>query len=349
MPLTLQVFDNPQLFLQAIDNASNTVDSPSMNLVIGGAHDSSQTPGSNQRSIWMILHGQQGDGEEAIEISYDAQLASPAPICMALCSQTLETYHMATQDTENGLLSKTPQLFDAVIRALDDAKLPQIHSMFGPKPCVDEFLARWGAHVDPPLQLREQPFLDTRLAYMSLSEYHSGQREDGKYEILDLVTVPYDRSSPEMAAIHKQLVECVLDFWEANAGNEERSAAAERMINDVLDAREAGRIWICRPFGHEGEMAGYLYTGRETKHTIAIRNVYTREAFRGKGVARELVVASCKWWLLDVDVEKRKQAVTLFVAPSNVAATKSYLRSGFSIRDEPWEWRGFEDVSMGAF
>jgi GNAT superfamily N-acetyltransferase len=202
--------------------------------------------------------------------------------------------------------------------------------------------------VEPPLTIREQPFLTTRLAYITSSECAEIQRkrqesrENGDHEVFDLVTLKYDRNSPESQAIRNQLVQCILAFL----GTISEEGAAETMVNEVLDRRELGRFFI-RNVG--SETAGYVYMGRETKTTVAVRHVYTKDAFRGIGVAKELVRAACKWWLLEADGDKKKQAVTLFVSPENPAAMKTYLRSGFRVEEEPWERRGFNGISMGAF
>ena len=164
---------------------------------------------------------------------------------------------------------------------------------------------------------------------------------------MDLITLKYNRDSPEFQAIRSQLAQCVLAFW-GTISEEGAGPAAEKMVDDVLDRRERGRLFLIEETSGS-EIAGYVYMGRETKNTVAVRHVYTKDTCRGRGVAKELVGAACKWWLLEADGEKKKQAVTLFVAPENSAAMRTYLRSGFRVEEEPWERRGFDGVSIGAF
>jgi hypothetical protein len=76
MTLTLQVLETPQKFLKAIGNADNV----SMSLVVGAAHDASQRPDEQQKSIWMILHGKYTDGHQTIQTSYDSSLTSQSPV-----------------------------------------------------------------------------------------------------------------------------------------------------------------------------------------------------------------------------------------------------------------------------
>jgi predicted GNAT family acetyltransferase len=219
---------------------------------------------------------------------------------------------------------------------------------------ADQFLVAWSTCVEPPLTIREQAFLMTRSAYMTSSECAEIQRkrqesgENGVHEVLDLVTLKYDRSSPEIQAIRSQLVQSILAFLGTISEQGAGSAAAEKIVDEVLDRRERGRLFFIKETSGS-EIAGYLYMGRETKNTVGVRHVYTKDACRGKGVAKELVGAACKWWLLEADEDKKKQAVTLFVAPQNSAAMRTYLRCGFRVEEEPWERRGFDGVSMGAF
>jgi GNAT superfamily N-acetyltransferase len=226
----------------------------------------------------------------------------------------------------------------------------------GPKRLSDQLLAAWGSSVNPPLTIREQTFFSTRLAYVTSSQWAETQKtqEDNRQNhVLDITTLKYDQNSPEIMNIRGQLIQCVLAFW-GTISEEGAGPAAEKLVDELFDKHEAGRLWIFRGVSDYGEtsdneIAGYLYMGRETKNTVAVRNVYTKDAFRGKGVAKELVAAACRWWLLEVDGDKKKQAVTLFVEPENPAALRTYVSSGFWIEEEPWERRGFNGISMGAF
>jgi ribosomal protein S18 acetylase RimI-like enzyme len=131
-------------------------------------------------------------------------------------------------------------------------------------------------------------------------------------------------------------------------------------------------LWICLLNSEDSEtkakaqpiVMGYLYVGRQSRRTASIRHVYTRDEYRRMGVASRLVKEASKWYLLGIESRPQneatpignvgdeadvKEAVTLFVAPDNKAAVRTYSKVGFEIEQVPWGWRGFEGLRPGPF
>jgi len=278
---------------------------------------------------------------------------------LACCSHNLETYVVTWPQSDAEILSIASQIFETIADALVVAGVPPVRAAFGPKPLVGGLLAGWSARASGPLTIREDAFLTTRLAYLTSSRFVEAQqrpRESGNSsrqpEVLDIATLKHDRDPEEVKKIRSELAQCIMAFWSSLSS--ESTPTAEKMINDVLNNGEAGRLWICHASGDEEDtdgikIKGYLYLGRETRKTVTIRNVYTKDAFRGRGIASELVATACRWWLLEGEGDRRKEAVVLFVEPDNPAAMRTYLRCGFRVEEETWECRGFDGINMGAF
>lgn len=112
---------------------------------------------------------------------------------------------------------------------------------------------------------------------------------------------------------------------------------------------------------------GFVYTGRPTSHTCAIRGVYVDPAYRSSGIATRMVshvvhahLATATRRTIDwkrpldeqdlVDDETkwgRKDEVCLFVEPENKGARQAYERVGFKISETLWCDVDLEGVEKG--
>jgi ribosomal protein S18 acetylase RimI-like enzyme len=252
------------------------------------------------------------------------------------------------------------------------------------------------------VEISPEPILSTNLAWISREKFvelygnqASSQSEDtdtnqsalkaqaGYFpvdvnELVDLVDVQPEPTPPgpntvafqgdKPLSITDQIIKCVLALLPPQYDNRDR---LEKMIVNEAK-REKGRLWICLLNSEDNKtkakaqpvVMGYVYVGRKTPRIASIRHVYTRDEYRGKGVATTLVNEANKWYLVGPesgpqheasqtakvgDEADVKASVTLFVHPENKAAVRTYSKVGFEIEQVPWEWRGFEGVRPGPF
>lgn len=87
-------------------------------------------------------------------------------------------------------------------------------------------------------------------------------------------------------------------------------------------------------------MAGiYRSSALKSHHSSSIWGVYVREAWRGRRIADELVLACVNWAQAQHDV----RIVKLCVVTTNIAAIRCYVRCGFAmygIEPEALAWNG---------
>jgi GNAT superfamily N-acetyltransferase len=272
-------------------------------------------------------------------------------------SPTLQTYYLVSPSNidSSNISSDT---FASMANTIRSFGLSEVNSAFGMKPLVDGFLESWSKGFEPALRIRAEPYLASRLAFLSMPKYEevskkwAGSNRPSSLRVVDIATV--ERSEEGTARLSSELVECIKSFWGSHS--DESTETAVRMVSGTMERKERGRLWACLTTAGMGDsdatatVAGYLYTGRETSKTIAIRNVFTHGNYRGRGVAKSLVQMACHWWLLlQTEAQKRKDYVTLYVEPANTAATNLYVKCGFEIDAQPWERRGFEEIGMGGF
>jgi len=220
----------------------------------------------------------------------------------------------------------------------------------------------WSTTVEPPLQIRQDHFMRSQLALITAADLPAHSRsvpED--YCIVDLLAWATENSSTSLlGSIVKDQALAIMEFWGAMEKNEDSSVGL-KAVNDVLSNKHIGRYFVCLHLPSLNALnvidssgpppnlvAAYVFTGRATAATISIRNVYTREAHRRKGLAEALVNTATKYWLEGVEEGCRKTEVTLFVEPGNVAE-RVYRKCGFMITDAIYERRGWEGVEKGLF
>ena len=222
----------------------------------------------------------------------------------------------------------------------------------------------WSTMVEPRLQIRQDYFLRSQFALITAADLPTRSRsvpED--YRIVDLLAWADENSgNPLLDFVVEDQARAIVEFlgpWKMN----EDTSVGLKCVNDVLSNKYMGRYFVClylpslnaltaidlgRPV--PTPVAAYVFTGRATgtAATISIRNVYTREAHRRKGLAEALVNTVTKYWLEGVEEGSRKTGITLFVEPGNVAEAV-YRKCGFTITDAAYERRGWEGVEKGLF
>ena len=124
---------------------------------------------------------------------------------------------------------------------------------------------------------------------------------------------------------------------------------------------QLGQIWVCRL---DGDIAGYIATGRTTPRTVAIRNVYVAPKHRRKGIAEAMTRAVTRYMLgaepLGFEGAPTggpptgpKEQVCLNVAEEHVA--RLYKKCGFLLGDDDrdpvtgakgWIYSSFQTIAM---
>ncbi|KAG8836316.1 hypothetical protein FRC18_011603 [Serendipita sp. 400] len=360
------------------------VERAAVDVAIGGALDayrksvsiaSTYTP----KGAWMMLSSL--NPPQDVSFGYDIDvdiiwhsdmdygtLDVAGTVLLMVCAPNADTYYLVTPDSQSHLHAWLSHgtVQEPLVHVLKKAQVSPVLSAFGPKILTDSFLAAWRTANEGTPNIREDTLLSTKLAYLtaSLCSEKAAQIDeiplDG-IKILDILVLLSDMDSDTIENVKDQLVDCILKFWTALP--DVSKAKAYEMANDVIKKQEPGRIWLCvtdtlAPGGPDEtgnrppvEVMGYVYMGRETTSTIAVRNVFIQEKWRGRKLAAPLVYAACRYWLLEggAPIEKRKGAVSLFVEPSNRPATMAYMKCGFIIREEEWARSGFEGVNPGNF
>lgn len=280
-----------------------------------------------------------------------------------MITSNFETYFLGAPSNVP-FLKLPPYTFKALAEAINARGLPQIRSVFGPQPLVGEFMGAWSTMVEPPLQIRQDPFIKSQLAFITAAGLppatpaHSRSVPED-YRIVDLLSWANENASNVLLdLVVKDQARAIMEFL---GGKNEDSSGGLEAVNDVLSNKLMGRYFVClhvpslnalTAIDADGPspsfVAAYVFTGRATTATISIRNVYTREAYRGIGLAEALVNTATRYWLEGVEEGSRKLEVTLFVE-SGSAAERIYRRCGFTITDATYEQRGWEGVEKGAF
>ena len=180
-----------------------------------------------------------------------------------------------------------------------------------------------------------------------------------EYHIIDLVVWANENANTfRLDSVVKDQAHAIMELFAAM--NEDDSSMGLKTINDVLSKKLMGIYFVClhvpslqalTVIDSDGPpprvVAAYASTGRATPSTIAIRNVYTRESHRRKGLLEALVNAATTYWLKGVEGGKKTEVV-LFVGPGS-PAERVYRKCGFTITDVAYEQRGWEGVEKGAF
>jgi len=220
----------------------------------------------------------------------------------------------------------------------------------------------WSTMVEPPLQIRQDPFLRTQLATITAADPPPATSTQSRplpedYCIIELLAWANENASNSLLdLVVKDQARAIMEFFD---GKNEDSSAVLKTVNDVLSKKLMGSYFVCLHIpslsaltaidsgGPPSLVAAYVSTGRATASTISIRNVYTRETHRRKGLAAALVNAATTYWLEDVE-GRRKTEVALFAEPGS-PAERVYRKCGFIITDVAYEQRGWEGVEKGAF
>lgn len=203
----------------------------------------------------------------------------------------------------------------------------------------------------------------THLAFITAAELPPATTTQSRsmpedYHIVDLVIWAKENVNTFILdSVVKDQARAIMEFF--GAVNEDTSIGL-KAVNDVLSKELTGSYFVCLHVPSlealtvvdsdelsPSFVAAYVFTGRATPSTIAIRNVYTREPHRRRGLAGALVNAATTYWLKGVE-GRRKTEVVLFVEPGS-PAERVYRKCGFTITDVAYEQRGWEGVEKGAF
>jgi len=173
----------------------------------------------------------------------------------------------------------TTLLASFVPKVVDPQTLDKV---IGPTARVDMFIEAWVAYMGTRGVALKMipPYFTSRLTYCTretlpppspaFSEYRIDQAESKKdVEDLAHLYVEFARVGPNKATIEQ--------------------------ARDVMrDAVAAKQIWLCR-VGED--IAGYVFVGRKTPRTAAIKNVFVSERHRRKGIAEAMVRAVARYYL----------------------------------------------------
>ncbi|GAA5879352.1 hypothetical protein JCM3774_003800 [Rhodotorula dairenensis] len=230
-----------------------------------------------------------------------------------------------------------------------DAKPALLRSMTGPQVLVDGFLQHW------PVPRIAQPSMYILPASCAEPPPPSALPVDHSFKRIG----DFDSMSSSDTAAVAALVK---DFWGDHSTapklNHEETIAYVR----GMATREA--LWIYRAPPLDSKDAatselppiGFVYTGRPTARTCAIRGVYVAPAHRGHGIATRMVSLTARAHLAEsprlvIDwsrpLEEQtlvhqatkwggKTEVCLFVEPHNSSARRAYERVGFKVSDVLW-------------
>lgn len=282
-------------------------------------------------------------------------------LSVTIITSNFETYYLGAPSSAPSLELASPA-FGVLAQAIKARDPPQICSVFGPEPFVRGFMEAWSTMVEPPLQIRQNHFLRSQLALITAADLPAHPRSvPGDYRIVDLLAWANENAgTPLLDLVVNDQALAIVEFL-GDRGQDEDSSVGLKGVNDVLSNKRMGRYFVCLHIPPLNALAGiesggtpptlvaaYVFTGRATAATISIRNVYTREAYRRKGLAEALVNTATKYWLEGVEEGSRKTEVTLFVEPGSVAE-RVYRKCGFTITDAAYERRGWEGVKEGLF
>jgi ribosomal protein S18 acetylase RimI-like enzyme len=124
-----------------------------------------------------------------------------------------------------------------------------------------------------------------------------------------------------------------VEIWHAEAGQEERVKAAERLFDDPVDL-DATRRFLAAEANHlliayvDGEPAGFV-TGTELTHPdkagpeLFLNELGVDEAYRGRGIGRQLV--SDLWQLAQ---SRGCRGMWVLTDDDNEAALRVYAAAG---------------------
>jgi ribosomal protein S18 acetylase RimI-like enzyme len=131
-----------------------------------------------------------------------------------------------------------------------------------------------------------------------------------------------------------------VDLWHAQAGEEHRVKAAERLFDDPVDP-EATRRFLADEANHllvayvDGEPAGFV-SGTELMHPddprpeLFLNELGVDEGFRGRGIGTALVA---KLW--EIAQSRGCRGMWVLTDDDNPAALKAYRRAGGKRLPEP--------------
>lgn len=261
---------SPSAFLD--DAAARGWDDSSMNFVLGMLADSyipakvaARQLTDAQRTAYAVYRGD----ELVLAISKVA----------GDFAWTLGTPRSADLSPED-LAAASAQLALAIVPGLEPAAM---NGLFGQDALVDAFVDAWvsalrarGVSVSASGRL-----FDAKAAYATLATLPPASTPHPAYTIEPATAADVDALAPLFA-----------EFSQLHHRPLSVDAARERVAGHVA----CGEAWVCRARA-DGALAAFCVTGRATRRTVAIRNVFVDHAHRRRGVASALTAGMLRFFL----------------------------------------------------
>ncbi|KAI0672881.1 hypothetical protein C8Q78DRAFT_1077199 [Trametes maxima] len=252
-------------------------------------------------------------------------LYSGDDLCLFLIrSPNYSTWHLVyPQDAEHLMSSR---FFDAagdiLARALFAIAGPEIvTALWGRREAIDAFLAVWislSSAQGVRLRLLD-PTMISRASYATRDTVASLPATFPNLDIAQATESDFDELFPQW-----------LDFTTYAAGTRALDAEEAHLRGTLA----SGLAWTCRS---DGALAGFIVSGRATRRTITIRNVYVSPEHRRKGIAEAMVRAMSRHYLgvqpvgygvsMDPPAVGVKEIVCINVI--DPSAERIYRRAGF--------------------
>ncbi|KAI0647393.1 hypothetical protein C8Q79DRAFT_1009495 [Trametes meyenii] len=277
-------------------------------------------------TLYDILRVQDATPEEAaLEPALIFGLYSGDDLCLFLIrSPSHSTWHLVYPQDAEHLMSS--HFFDVagniLARALFAMAGPEIvTAVWGRREAIDAFLTVWlslssaqGVH----LRLLD-PTMVSRASYATRDTVAPLPTTFPSIDIAQATDSDFDELFPQW-----------LDFTTYAAGTRALDVE-EAHIRGTL---ASGMAWTCRS---DGALAGFIVSGRATRRTITIRNVYVSPEHRRKGIAEAMVRAMSRHYLgvqpvgygvsIDPPAVGVKEVVCINVI--DPSAERIYRRAGF--------------------
>ena len=237
----------------------------------------------------------------------------------------------AVERFPDGVMQAVRMVATTLFQSVDDPKT--FDKMIGPTAFIKLFFETWalqlpGRGLIAKVTTPEAVHFATQSAFASLATIPTLSSAPCPCAIAQALT----DEDAEAVAPHAVEFTNRLGMW---------STTLEEATASMRVATRMGQLWLCHV---EGQLAGYVLTGRATPNTVAYRNVYVAPEFRRRGIAEAMVTRITRWFLgaepsglEDHGVPPRKEGwrpkeVCLNVVEESVA--RIYSRCGFLLREE---------------
>lgn len=171
-------------------------------------------------------------------------------------------------------------LASGVVATID---IHSVDRLIGPAHLVKTFVAHWTHEVEQRgvvVMLPTASSFESRISYATLATIPPPSPAFSAYRV-ELAT---QADTDELSQLFIVFI----------GRHRPSKAALDRARHDMDIWVQLGQIWVCRL---DGGIAGYVATGRTTKRTVGIRNVFVSPNHRRKGVAEAMTRAVTRFML----------------------------------------------------